>query len=231
MFLLFWSWFSASTDKTKIGQHTNNQPDDWISKHHYCIMYCSASVEDYFVINTFCVFYRRRRKGVLEEIRAGAWRKIQMQAKEKEEKRHHKGKIFSWNYDQTKWGRCLAYLAVGCNLISQPISILIVLADKAKLALPNFYLAFWYFPPSLVTSYGVCIDNRVSYVSTPQILLTWLKQNSWMDFVHTWPRDTTWGVDALIRFWTIWPRSKVKGHWTWVKMAFSSHNFGWEFQW
>ena len=30
----------------------------------------------------------------------------------------------------------------------------------------------------------------------------------WFDFVHAWPRDTTWGVDVLIKFWTNFPQCK-----------------------
>ena len=53
----------------------------------------------------------------------------------------------------------------------------------------------------------------------PPASLFKVKEYPWVDFVHTWPRDT-WGVYELIRFWTIYPGSKVKDHWTSARNAF-----------
>ena len=63
-------------------------------------------------------------------------------------------------------------------------------------------LCFWVVRPSIPTG-----------ISLPRNL-----KNPWVDFYHTWPRGSPWGVHELIRFWA----RSAKGQWSMKYAIFTS---------
>ena len=93
-------------------------------------------------------------------------------------------------FTSNQWIDILLMCKGGCNSAAYIYLIFLHVHESVFMALP------------LKGARGIMFSDFPS-IRILQILLTRLKEHSLVDFVYTWPRDTTHpGVDTLIRFWT-----------------------------